>query len=173
MVQDTNADNHADNRLPELYSSVSPATSSIPLQAGSGAYAGRWASTGVPDSEPTHGDSLLGLASIQALQGLGPAAEVLYNSSGGRWKTPLCRPAGGPATGGGHARAAGGGGGDADIFDQSSTFALGSSQTLQFLPTFHAAQTALAGVCSASFRLVSLAGLAWRQRRCNGLASGG
>lgn len=154
VVRDTNAN----NRLPELSSRVSEATSSIPLQAGSGAYAGRWVSTGVPESAPTHGYSLLGMASIQALQGLGPAAEVLYNSSSGRWKTAYADLQVGLQLVAASAGLQVGLGNDTDIFDQGDTFALGSSQTLQFLPTFHLAQTAAAGVYSASFRLVSLGG---------------
>jgi len=151
-------DTNANNRLPETYTRLSPATSAIPLQAGSGAYAGRWVSTGVPDSAPAHGYSLLGLASMQSLPNFGAAGLVLYNSSAGRWKTSLADAQVGLQLVTASAGLTVGMGGDQDIFDQGNTYALGDSATLSFLPTFHLAQGSAAGTYSATLRLVGLGG---------------
>ena len=154
MVRATNAN----NRLPELSRRVSPASSAIPLQAGSGAYAGRWVSTGVPESAPTHGYSLLGMASMQSLPSFGAAGNVLYNSSAGRWKTSRADAQVGLQLVTASAGLTVGMGSDLDIFAQGNTYALGDSAMLTFLPTFHLAQGAAAGTYSATLRLVGLGG---------------
>ncbi|MDT7836869.1 all3515 family Zur-repressed PEP-CTERM protein [Aquabacterium sp. OR-4] len=155
LVQDTNSN----NRLPETYTRVSPQTSAITLQAGSGAYSGYWTSLGVPASDPTHEYALLGMAGIQSLAGLGAEAEVLRNSSAQRWNAAPADVQVGlrllSATPGlqftldgtaGHAFAA------------SDTVALGSLDSLDALPVAQVLMGAAAGVYTAQFQLLQLGG---------------
>ncbi|MFT7724246.1 MAG: all3515 family Zur-repressed PEP-CTERM protein [Roseateles sp.] len=149
---------NANNRLPEPSSRVNDATSAIALQAGTGAWSGSWVSQVLPAGAPAHAYSLLGAASTQSLNGLSPDADVLFNSSGGRWS--------GSASGvtvalklesvtAGLKVAAGG---NADIFagGVGSLWVLGDFETLAFDPVFHVDGQAAPGVYSAQFSLVNL-----------------
>lgn len=146
---------NANNRIPELYTRTGGDTDAIPLQPGSGSFAGGYASRVLPDSAPTHGYSHLGIASIQSLKGLSPMADVLYNSSGDRWSAAYQNASVGlklvSATPGLKVAA----GGMLDIFGGSDTYALGSSNSLEFLPTFYVGAGSAPGTYTAQFMLLS------------------
>lgn len=156
VVQPTNAN----NRLPEPSSRVDEATSSIALQAGTGAFSGRWVSQPLASGAPAADYSYLGTASIQSLAGLGTAADVLYNSSAGRWNAAF-----GDVVVGLKLEAISSGlkvaiGNQMDAFSGGvgSVFTLGDLGSLDFVPTFHADAGAAPGVYSAQFSLVNLGG---------------
>ncbi|WP_198156941.1 all3515 family Zur-repressed PEP-CTERM protein [Aquincola tertiaricarbonis] len=156
VVQPTSAN----NRLPEPSSRVDEATSSIALQAGSGAYAGRWVSQPLAAGAPAADYSYLGGASIQSLSGLGTAAGVLYNSSAGRWNAAFSDVVVGlklESISSG-LKVAIGNEMDAFAAGVGSVFTLGDSGSLNFLPTFHADANVAPGVYSAQFSLVNLGG---------------
>lgn len=140
------------NRIPETYTGLS----SIPLKAGSGAFAGTWASKVLPDSDPAHEYSNLGIASIQSLKGLSPMADVLFHSSGDRWSAHYQNTTVAlkllSATPGLKVAA----GGMMDIFGGSDTYALGPSGNFEFLPTYYVDSGAAPGIYTAKFMLVNL-----------------
>ena len=140
------------NRIPEPHTGLG----SIPLQMGSGAFAGTWASAVLPSSEPTYEYSHLGIASIQTLDGLSPAANVLFHSSGDRYNADFQTTTVAlklvAATAGLKVAA----GGMMDIFGGSDTYALGSSGNFTFKPTYYVDAGAAPGVYSAQFKLVNL-----------------
>ena len=145
------------NRIPEPYSVVSPATAAIPLAAaGSGAYAGHWVSSVLAAGQPTYDYSHLGIASIQSLNDVSPASDLLFHSSGNRWSAnyqgvtvglQLISATSGLMVGFGN---------NLNVFNSSATYALGSSGSFQAMPTFYVADSAAAGMYSAQFRLVNL-----------------
>lgn len=143
---------NSNNRIPETYTGLT----SIPLQAGSGAFAGTWASQVLPDSDPAHEYSHLGIASIQSLDGLSPAADVLFHSSGDRWSADYQNTTVAlkllSATPGLKVAA----GGVMDIFGSSDTYTLGSSDSFEFLPTYYVDTGAAPGLYTAQFMLVNL-----------------
>lgn len=153
------AGTNTNNRLPELHTRVDEATSAIPLVPGSGAWAGSWVSSVLPESAPTHEYSLLGTASVQSLSGLGSAGQTLYASSGNRWSgvysgvsvalrldavTPGLKI---------------GVGDDTDVFEggAGSLFVLGDSANFTFMPVFHVdGSAAVPGTYTAQFSLVNV-----------------
>ncbi len=149
---------NANNRLPELYSRVDAATSSIALVAGTGAWSGSWVSAVLPESAPAHEYSFLGAASTQSLNGLSPEANVLFNSSGGRWN--------GTASGVTVAlklesitsglKVAAGGNNDVFAGGAGSLFVLGDAGMAAFNPVFHVDGGAAPGVYTAQFSLVNI-----------------
>ncbi len=147
---------NTNNRLPEPYTRVSPETSAIGLLPGSGAFAGRWVSGVLPAGAPAAEYSLLGIASVQSLDDRSAAADLLFHSSANRWSAHFFGVNVGlrllDISPGLQVAA----GGVMDIFDGGNTFALGDSGSFEFMPTFHVAQGAAAGVYSASFMLVNL-----------------
>lgn len=151
------ADTNTNNRLPENYSRTDAASSAIALTAGSGAWSGSWVSTVLPEDKPAAEYSLLGVSSIQSLNGLDAAADVLYNSSAGRWS--------GSATGvtvalqlvtatAGLKVAADN---NLDIFaaGAGSLWELGDLNSLSFNPVFYVDSGAAPGVYTAQFSLVN------------------
>jgi len=147
---------NANNRIPELYTRGGTATDAIPLQPGVGAFANKLVSAVLPDTAPTHGYSHLGFATIQSLDGLSAAADILFHSSGDRYNAGYQNITAGlrllSATAGLKIAA----GGDMDLFDTGNTYAMGSTADFAFLPTFYVDGTAAAGVYTAEFSLVNL-----------------
>jgi len=139
------------NRMPEPHTGLG----SIPLQMGSGAFSGTWASAVLPASAPAHEYSYLGIASIQSLDGLSPSADVLYHSSGDRYNPQYQNTTVAlklvAATAGLKVAA----GGMMDIFGSSDTFTLGPSGNFTFLPTYWVDAGAAPGTYSAQFILVN------------------
>lgn len=150
----------ANNRLPEPSSRVNEATSSVALQAGTGAFAGQWVSGVLPDGAPAADYSYLGTASIQSLAGLNATADVLYGSSANRWSTSYADVVVGLRLEGISDGLKVAIGNDLDAFagGVGSVFTLGSSGTLSFLPTFYTEGNAAPGTYSAQFSLVNLGG---------------
>lgn len=149
---------NANNRLPELYTRVDAASSAIALQPGSGAWSGSWVSTVLPAGAPAAEYSLLGAASIQSLNGLNAAGDVLFGSSGGRWsgnpadvtvalKLEAATPGLKVAAGGNNDIFAGGAG---------SLWVLGAAGSLSFDPVFHVGAGAAPGVYTLQLSLVNL-----------------
>ena len=142
---------NTNNRIPETYTSLS----SIPLQQGSGAFAGSWVSQVLPDSDPAHEYSHLGIASIQSLNDLSAEADVLFHSSGDRWSAQYRNTTVAlkllSATPGLKVAA----GGAMDIFGGGDTYTLGPSGNFEFLPTYYVAAGAAPGVYTAQFMLVN------------------
>jgi hypothetical protein len=148
----------ANNRLPEPYTRIDAAHSAIALTPGTGAFVGTWASAVLPESAPTHEYSFLGAASIQSLQGLGAAANVLYGSSNGRWAGNQTGVAVGlklESISSGLKVAAGS---SMDVFaaGAGTVWALGTAGNALFLPTFYTSADAPAGTYTAQFSLVNL-----------------
>lgn len=143
---------NSNNRIPETYTGLT----SIPLQMGSGAFAGTWASKVLPNSEPAYEYSHLGIASIQSLDGLSPLADVLFHSSGDRWSAHYQNTTVAlklmSATAGLKVAA----GGMMDIFGGSDTFTMGPSGGFEFMPTYYVDAGAAPGIYSAQFMLVNL-----------------
>lgn len=142
---------NTNNRIPETYTGIT----SIPLRAGSGAFAGTWASKVLPDSEPTHAYSHLGIASIQSLDGLSPMADVLFHSRGDRWSAHYQNTTVAlklvSATAGLKVAA----GGMMDIFGGGDTFTLGPSGNFSFMPTYYVDSGAAPGIYTAQFMLLN------------------
>lgn len=144
--------------IPESFTRTSPETSAIELQPGFGGFAGSWVSGVLAESSVVHEYSHLGVAGIQTLVGRGAAADVLYGSSAGRWSQLH-----GPVTVGlklesitpGLKVAAGG---VRDIFGGSDVYSLGSLDSIDFLPTFHADASAMPGTYTARFSLLNIGG---------------
>jgi hypothetical protein len=140
------------NRIPETYTGLA----SIPLHKGSGAFAGTWVSKVLPDTDPAHEYSYLGIASIQSLDGLSPMADVLFHSSGDRWSAHYQNNSVAlkllSATPGLKVAA----GGMMDIFGGGDTYKLGPGDSFEFLPTYYVDQGASPGLYSAKFMLVNL-----------------
>ncbi|MCY7316710.1 MAG: all3515 family Zur-repressed PEP-CTERM protein [Rubrivivax sp.] len=148
---------NANNRLPDPYTRTTPANSAILLAAGSGAFAGSWASAVLPSSAPGYEYSHLDVVSIQSLNDMTPAADVLFDRSNKRWNasfqgvsvgvqlvtaTPGLRVAFGSAL---------------DLFASSSVLALGSSNAMQQMPVFDVDASAADGSqYAAQFMLVNL-----------------
>lgn len=153
---------NANNRLPELYTRTSPEHSAIALMPGTGAFAGMLASGVRPDTAPAHEYSYLGAASIQSLQGIGAAADVLFASSAGRWSGTQSNVMVGLKlefiTSGLNVAV----GNIMSVFGASpgngpgSVFMLGAASNALFMPTFYTAATALPGTYTAQFSLVNL-----------------
>lgn len=149
---------NANNRIPELSTRVDAGTSAIALQAGTGAWSGSWVSAVLPEGAPAHEYSLLGAASTQSLDGLSPAADVLFHSSGNRWSgtasgvTVALKLE--SATAGLKVAA----GGNNDIFagGVGSLYVLGDAAGASFNPVFHVDGAAAPGVYTAQFSLVNI-----------------
>ena len=145
---------NANNRIPETYTGIT----SIPLQAGSGAFAGTWASQVLPESEPAYEYSYLGIASIQSLDGLSPMADVLFHSSGDRWSAHYQNTTVAlklvSATAGLKVAA----GGMMDIFGGGDTYTLGPSGNFSFMPTYYLNSGAAPGIYAAQFMLINQGG---------------
>jgi len=147
----------ANNRLPEPYTVVSPATAAIPLTAsGSGAYAGHWVSSVLAAGQPTYEYSHLGIASIQSLNDLSPASDVLFHSSGDRWSANYQGVTVGLQLVNATAGLMVGFGNNLNVFGSSATYALGAGGSFEAMPTFYVSESAAAGMYSAQFRLVNL-----------------
>lgn len=149
---------NANNRIPELSARADEATSAIPLQAGTGALAGHWASGTLPDTVEGFEYSYLGVASIHSLAGLSAAADILYNSSGARWNTTA-----GDVVVGLKLESISDGlkvaiGGQLDVFGTGDVVALGSLASFSALPVLYTDASAAPGTYSARFSLVNLGG---------------
>jgi len=145
------------NRIPEPYTVVSPATAAIPLTvAGSGAYAGHWVSSVLAAGQPTHAYSHLGIASIQTLNDTNPTTDLLFHSSGNRWSANYQGVTVGLQLINATAGLMVGFGNNLNVFGSSNIYALGSSGSFLSMPTFYVADSASAGIYSAEFRLVNL-----------------
>jgi len=145
------------NRIPETYTVVSPATAAIPLAAaGSGVYSGHWISSVLAAAQPTFDYSHLGIASIQALNDLSPTTDLLFHSSGNRYSANYQGVTVGLQLINATAGLMVGFGSNLNVFNSSTTYALGSSGSFQAMPTFYVADSASAGMYSAEFRLVNL-----------------
>lgn len=149
---------NANNRLPELSTRVDAATSAIALKPGSGAWAGSWVSQVLPEGAPAHEYSLLGAASTQSLNGLSPAADVLFNSSGGRWNDTASGVIVAlkleSVTAG--LKVAAGGNNDVFAGGVGSLYVLGDAGSAAFNPVFHVDGNAAPGVYTAQFSLVNI-----------------
>ena len=145
------------NRIPEPYTVVSPATAAIPLAAaGTGLYAGHWVSSVLAAGQPTFDYSHLGIASIQTLNDVSAATDLLFHSSGNRYSANYQGVTVGLRLISATAGLMVGFGNNLNVFGSSATYALGSSGSFQAMPTFYVADSALAGMYSAQFRLVNL-----------------
>jgi len=151
---------NVNNRIPEPYTRVSPATSAIPLgNTGTGDYAGHWVSGVLGADEPTYGYSHLGIASIQSLDGLdgmNGLGDVLFHSSGNRWSAAFQGVTVGLKLVNATAGLMVGFGDSLNVFGSSQPYALGNSGNFESLPIFYVANTAAAGTYSAEFQLVNL-----------------
>jgi hypothetical protein len=145
------------NRIPEPYTVVSPATAAIPLAAaGTGLYAGHWVSSVLAAGQPTFDYSHLGIASIQTLNDVSAASDLLFHSSGNRYSANYQGVTVGLQLISATAGLMVGFGNNLNVFNSSATYVLGSSGSFQAMPTFYVADSAAAGMYSAQFRLVNL-----------------
>lgn len=146
---------NVNNRIPETYARTGPDNSALNLTRGTGSWQGKLvsqtAATGV-----NHEYGHLGVAAIQSLANAGDVAQVLYSSSGGRWKTSADNVLVGlkleSITPGLKISA----NGVQDIFASGSTYALGDLGNLTFQPVFHVDASTAPGIYSASLSLVNL-----------------
>lgn len=144
------------NRIPELSARTDEASSAIPLQAGTGALAGQWASGPLPSSADGFEYSYLGTASIHSLAGLSAEADILYNSSGARWNTAADDVLVGLKLESISAGLKVAIDGQLDVFGAGDVITLGSLASFSALPVLYADASAAAGIYTARFSLVNL-----------------
>jgi hypothetical protein len=152
----TVVDTNANNRIPEPFSRVSPETQALNLIWNPGL--GLWWSNGDLGSEY----DVLGVASVQTLDGRGGMAQTLFNSSGNRWSASfegvtvglrLLSSTSGLTIG---SLNPDGTLSDANVFDTGNTFTLGGSNDLEFRPVFWVNGGGAPGTYTAEFQLVNL-----------------
>lgn len=140
---------NTNNRIPEVSSAEPP----LPLQSGTGPYAGRLVNA--PGSSEY---SEIEVGSINSLAGASPgsAESVLFNSSSGRWSRTLAGSSLAleliSSTPGLYI----GSESQVDLFSSSSTALLGSGDRFDFTPVFSTTASALPGTYSATLRLMDL-----------------
>ncbi len=139
----------SNNRIPESYTGLPPLT----LQPGTGIYADRLVS--MPTTEEYSNLEIEPVSFLQNYDDLG--ADYLFNSSGGRWSSPLGDAVIGlelveKRSGLNIANEAG-----MDILTQAGDiYTIGSDDNFAFTPTFWTDASAAAGTYSATFQLRDL-----------------
>ncbi|MCF4966002.1 all3515 family Zur-repressed PEP-CTERM protein [Nostoc sp. CMAA1605] len=140
---------NANNRIPETYTGILP----LQLLPGTGIYAGRLVSA------DTHEEySNLNVASITSLADATEAVDqYLFNSSGGRWRSPLTGATIGLqlveiSSGLNIANESG----ENILQSIGDIYTLGGGDDFSFTPTFWTQKTATPGKYSATFKLVDL-----------------
>lgn len=140
---------NANNRIPETYTGILP----LQLLPGTGIYADRLLST------DTHEEySNLTIASVTSLAGATEADDqYLFNSSGGRWRSPLTGTTIGLqlveiSNGLNIANESG----ENILQSIGDIYTLGGGDDFAFTPTFWTQKTATPGKYSATFKLVDL-----------------
>lgn len=146
----TVAPTNGNNRLPEISSLQAP----LPLTAGTGAYAGKFVSTGNDALE--YGDLRVVAYDVLLDAAPGSEEEILANSSGGRYRSSLTGVNVGlqlvSVTDGLRLGSLD----TPELFDVGSTIEIGVGAGLDFTPVFWVESGTAAGTYSAALRFVEL-----------------